>query len=309
MHKFSELVKFRNDLAASVKHLQLKSAVEEKISELTKLKKLNPGFVYNEQIDEYIHEFAQLIHLNKQIIEKIQRQIDSIDLEIDQLAKMLFDTEHQRQAFTLDLLPAENPKFNQDTDDYIITRIGSYCNWKYPGAVVYPREQKWVLAMVANDPLYIVEHNHVELADLIEGFNEVYVNRLRCYTNGFISLPKQQFSFVLLWNVLNYISVDRFEYYIKQAYELLRPGGTFMFSYNNTDIEQSAVLAELDINSYANARIIKTLAKKIGFEIFKFEDLPTGDSMLAYASWVELRKPGELTTIKAHQALAQILGK
>lgn len=309
MHKFSELVKFRNDLSASVEHLRLNSTVDEKILVLTKLKNLNPGLVYNNQIDEYIHEFVQLIDLNKQIIEKIQSQIDSINLEIDQLAKMLFDTDLQRQLFTLELLPAGLPKFNQDTDTYVDARISNYCDWKYPSVVLYPREQRWILNMVASDPLYIIEHFHVEFANLIKGFDQVYVNRLRCYSDEFITLPKKQFKFVLLWDVLNYISVDQFEYYIKQAYELLKPGGTFMFSYNNTDIEQSAALAEVNINSYANATIVRTLAKKIGFEVFKFEDLPTGDSRLVYISWVELRKPGTLSTLKMHQALGEIQQK
>jgi hypothetical protein len=308
MPTFSELVKFRNDLAASIEHLQLDSAVNEKIAELTKVKKLNPNIDCNNQIDSYVQEFTELINVNNQIVNKVKGTITAVTLDVDQSAKSLFDTDDQRDRFTLDKV-IQILELDKKQTDYIITRIGSYCDWLYPSLIAYPREKKWVQStIVASDPLYLVQHSSIELSILIEDFSEVYKNRLRCYDN-LSTLPQQQFKFVLLWDFLNYVSVDQFDYYLKEMFNLIRPGGSCMVSYNNCDLEGSAKLAELNAFSYANARIIKNLAENIGFEIIKFEDLATGDALITHISWVELRKPGTLSTVKANQALAKIIQK
>jgi SAM-dependent methyltransferase len=311
MHKFSELVKFRNDLAASVEHLQLDSAVNEKIVELTNIKKLNPNLNYNTQIDSYIREFSQLIDVNHQTINKIKTTISDITLDIDCLAKTLFDTDEQRDTFKNNNI-YQLLELNEEQNNYVSNRIGSYCDWLYPSLIIYPREKKWLLStIVASDPLYLVQHNSIKLRSLTKDFSEVYQNRLRYYdiNNKFSLLPEKQFGFVLLWDFLNYISVDQFEFYLREIFNLIKPGGSFMFSYNNCDLEGPARIAELIGSSYANARIIETLSKQIGFETIKFEDLPTGDKTITHISWVELRKPGTLSTVKAHQALARIIEK
>lgn len=310
MHKFSELVKFRNDLAASVEHLQLDSAVNEKIAELTKVKKLNPNIDYNVQLDSYMQEFSQLIDANKQTINKIKDTIVATTSDIDQLAKILFDTDDQRDRFTDDKV-IQLLELDENQTDYITTRIGSYCDWLYPSLIVYPREKKWLSStIVASDPLYLMQHSSINLSELTEDFSEVYQNRLRCYDiDNFKKLPQGQFRFVLLWDFLNYISVDQFEFYLKEIFDLIKPGGSCMFSYNNCDLEGPAKLAELNASSYANVRIVESLAKQSGFEIIKFEDLTTEDALITHISWVEIRKPGTLTTVKAHQALAKIIEK
>jgi hypothetical protein len=310
MPTLSELVKFRNDLAASIEHLQLDSAVNEKIAELTKVKKLNPNVDYTDQIDSYMQEFSQLIDANKQTINKIKNTIVLTTSDIDQLAKTLFDTDDQRDRFTLDKV-IQLFELDENQTDYITTRIGSYSDFLYPSLLLYPREKKWLMStIVASDPLYLVQHSSIELDNLIEDFSEVYKNRLRCYnTNDFSILPQQQFRFVLLWDVLNYVSIDQFDYYLKEMFNLIKPGGSCMLSYNNCDLEGSAKLAELNAASYANARIIKNLSENIGFELIKLEDLPTSDAFATHISWVELRKPGTLSTVKAHQALAKIIEK
>jgi SAM-dependent methyltransferase len=309
MTKFSELVKFRNNLIASINHLHLDSAVNEKITELSKVKKLNPGIDTN-HLDKFIQDFLQLITANKQIVKEIEDTISAITLEIDQLAKTLFDVTEQKNKFKesnfFQLL-----ELDEIQTEYISNRIGSYCDWLYPSLIIYPREKKWLSStVVASDPLYLMQHHSTKLTDLIEDFSEVYKNRLRCYANNdFSILPQQQFRFVLLWDFLNYIAFDYFKLYLEEIYNLLKPGGSFMFSYNNCDLEGPAKLAELTDVSYANARIVKTLAETIGFEIIKFEDLLTGDALTTHISWVELRKPGELVTVKSHQAVAKILTK
>jgi hypothetical protein len=51
------------------------------------------------------------------------------------------------------------------------------------------------------------------------------------------------------------------------------------------------------------------LLNEIGYEITALHDDETNDAFNTHVSWVEIKKPGTLTTSKAHQALAQIVSK
>jgi SAM-dependent methyltransferase len=46
-----------------------------------------------------------------------------------------------------------------------------------------------------------------------------------------------QFGIVLCWDNFNHLSLDKIEKYIREVWKLLRPGGCFIFNYNNCDFE------------------------------------------------------------------------
>jgi hypothetical protein len=61
--------------------------------------------------------------------------------------------------------------------------------------------------------------------------------------------------------------------------------------------------------SYSNLRWLIKLLKEIGYEITALHDDETGDAFNTHISWVEIKKPGDLKTVKAAQAMAQIIVK
>ena len=98
----------------------------------------------------------------------------------------------------------------------------------------------------------------------------MYQSRLRIYeiTNeDFSILPQNQFGFVLCWEIFNFLSLEKIEQHIRQVFDLLRPGGVFMFSYNNCDIYSIARVAESRDISYAQDDLLKNLCLNIGYEI------------------------------------------
>jgi SAM-dependent methyltransferase len=109
--------------------------------------------------------------------------------------------------------------------------------------------------------------------------------------------------------MFNYLSADKIEQYLKEVFQLLRPGGHFVFSYNNCDIEGPALAAELQVASFVTARWLVKLCDEIGYELNELHDVETGDAFTTHISWVEIKKPGNLRTVKAAQALAQIIPK
>ena len=74
-----------------------------------------------------------------------------------------------------------------------------------------------------------------------------------------------------------------------------------MFSYNNCERINSARYAEKGFMSWVTKTDLLKLLNKYGYEVIVTKDFEET------VSWVEVRKPGELTTVKSHQALAAIV--
>ena len=114
------------------------------------------------------------------------------------------------------------------------------------------------------------------------------------------TLPLNQFNFVFSWNFMNYASLDTIKEYLKIVKELLRPGGVFMFSYNDGDRPAGAAMAENFFMTYVPKHMLIPMCESLGFEVVNQR---TRDVSI---SWIEIRKPGELTTTKAHQVLGEV---
>ena len=80
----------------------------------------------------------------------------------------------------------------------------------------------------------------------------------------------------------------------------MKPGGVFLFSYNDGDTPSGAGMAENFAQTYIPKSLLIPTCESLGFEIFK-------DAHYApNISWIEVKKPGILHTIKAHQVLGEI---
>ena len=101
-------------------------------------------------------------------------------------------------------------------------------------------------------------------------------------------------------NEFNYVSLDTITQVLKQLKELLRPGGIFLFSYNDGDTPAGAGMAENFAQTYMPRSLLTVLADSLGYEINKTSDY--GNNI----HWIELKKPGTLHTVKAHQVLGEI---
>jgi hypothetical protein len=298
MAKFSKLVKFRNSMAAVVNDLELTTAINSRIDILNGLKDDD----YPE-ITDLIDEFKLLISANQQTVNTAKKIVDETEVKIDKLGLEMFGTNSNFKS-------AGSIELNDDLKEYLDIRIGNYCEWQYPSMLLYVNHNSWISSMVASDPLYLTHRGDIKtLKRMIQGYDQVYQNRLRLYDikdDDFSILPQEQFSYILAWNVFNYISMDGIKDYLTKLYPLIRPGGVLMFSYNNCDKVNGAALCEIAAGGYASSRAISAVIESYGYKLIKFEDFDCGANTV---SWVELRKLGAKTTVKAHQALAEIKRK
>jgi SAM-dependent methyltransferase len=309
MSKLYDLIKFRNYLIDKLDNFSLHSSIEDKIELVNKTK--NIFFEHSEYLDEKINDYLKVCTESKKIIDEINTKISQLNIEIDNTADLIFDNQEYRDQFSENHIYRNIP-LSMELQSWIESKITHGCDWHYPALQINPRFKKWIDIMVAADPLYLTHTNILAINELIKDYPQLYQRRLRVYeieNKKFSILPQGQFSFVLCWDTFNYLSTDKIEQYLKEVFQLLRPGGRFIFSYNNCDLPGPALAAELDAASFVTARWLVKLCGQIGYEIIESHDVETGDAFTTHISWIEIKKPGNLRTVKAAQAIATIFEK
>lgn len=194
-----------------------------------------------------------------------------------------------------------------EIENEILNRIQLHTSWRYPALEIGCRDGEWTRYMVAADPLYITDHYRDFLESAVKDFPDEYKRRVRPYLTqdaDLSALPQNQFSFVFCWNFLNYRSLDTVKEYLKAVKEVLRPGGIFMFSYNNGDMHECAGYAEGFWMSYIPKSYLVPMCESLGFEVTHTREVRGEGTAI---SWIEIKKHGELDTVKAHQVLGEIM--
>ena len=308
--RLSSLVKFRNNLV-ELSHAQtLKKQVENERNLFKTLHDNYPNIAYTDQYSNLTNTYNHAVKSARTAQAEVSNWINQVNADIDLLSKTLPLPFSVAQPFFDFNFLAHLP------DDLLITianRIHRHCSWQYPALQIGCKSKFWTDYMVAADPLYLTNQHTEIMLDVVKHYTPEYQNRLRVYEipadQLTAKLPLKQFSFILAWEILNFATYDELLNVLTQAYYLLRPGGVLMFSYNNCDIDTSAHLFEIQSMSFAQQNKLTKDIKKIGFELIAFKNCPTGDPLYTHVSWCELRKFGTLSTVKAHQAMAKILGK
>jgi hypothetical protein len=141
-------------------------------------------------------------------------------------------------------------------------------------------------------------------------FTEQYQNRLRTYTikediNQDIlgKIPNNQFGFCFAYNYFNFRPFEILKKYLAEIYTKLKPGGTFIMTFNDCDRASAVKLVEQYYSCYTPGYLVRELVQSMGYEIVYswHNDGPV--------TWLELKKPGELTSIKGGQSLGKIVQK
>jgi len=307
--KLYDLVTFKHSLNSNLNLTEVINSIDRLCTNLNNIKtqseldQENTKFV-DQLINYYKNLLSQVTHPLEQRIEKIN-EIDSI---ITNESHKLFANSYNIENYTGGY---ENVRDNrkitvyEDTEQMIKQRIMLYTNWRYPALEIGCREGEWTQYMIAADPLYVMDQFPEFLKTTNELFPTQYQARLRKYlinreTHDFSALPQGQMAFIFSWGYFNYISLDTFTQVIKQIQQLLRPGGVFLFSYNDGDTAAGMGMSENFGQSYLPKSLIIPTCQAVGLEIVTEQHLDTN------IHWLEVKKPGTLHTVKAHQVLGEI---
>jgi hypothetical protein len=320
MSTLAELVKFKNDLRDTIGNLSLESEVLEKTRLVDTIKCRHEITDYHQDLEQYLQECQNLLAKNNDIIRLIKNTIEKIDNDIN----IKVQSELDKNKFTEDTIH-QLLSTNQEIEKIIQLRIGGYSDWRFPGLQLHCRYNRItpmpdnfvnpkdrIGPMVGNDPLYLVGSDLETLTETIANYPNVYQRKIRLYEvkkRDLLVLPHAQFGFILCWDFLNYLPVSVIEWYLKSILALLRPGGVLLFSYTNGNIETSASFVDQRRYCWATDAIIKKMVIDLGFDIINFIDLATNDNELTWVSWAEVKKPGNLTSVKKSQSMGQVLSK
>ena len=252
-----------------------------------------------ESINQFDSQLDQLRSAVQQLIEQHEPEYFQNSLELYNTGYLNDTAEHIRdRRITIDPVSA----------DTIQQRVRLYSNWRYPGMVLRPAHALFVENLVACDPMYFVDTKD-SLLELTESwFTPQYQVRLRRYVVDeysdqrlFVNFPVGQFGLIYSFHFFEYHAWPALQRYLQECFDLLRPGGVLAFTYNNCDLWRQVGMVEHYSGCYTPGRLIKAYAQELGYEtVFDFDD----DSN---TSWMELRRPGNYSSIRGGQTLAAIL--
>ena len=197
-----------------------------------------------------------------------------------------------------------------DTDSRLLLtgRLLQYTDWRLSGLIIRPAREKFIEDLVPLDPLYVVDQHKDLLQPSIQAFTPEYQRRLRPYVindydhvDALWQLPANQFGLIFAYNYFNYKPMKVVRQYLDSMFARLRPGGVAIFTFNDCDWAHGVALAEKSFMCYTPGREIQAHCNHIGFEILSV-NRGQGD-----VSWMEIRRPGEIESIRGGQSLAKIV--
>lgn len=258
--------------------------------------------------------------------DKIQQELDKLDTMLDNFK---VDIEHElrkketsylSKSYTLYENAGESPEYilgrkkeHPIVTDGIIKKklihaISENCTWKYPGVIVRPPEDDLISPMISLDPLYIMDEDLKLLEETKKKWTPEYQLRLRYSIINdadeviFKKIPQAQIGFVLVADFFNYKPLDIIRKYTAEIYNLLRPGGVLLFTYNDCNLANGVRNFEKILYSYTPKSLVIPMLESMGFELVSsFSDANSN------TNWVEVKKPGTRTTLRGGQTLGKIV--
>lgn len=312
--KLSELVAWRNQLNEMIESAVLQKQTTHYESQLRYL--LDP------KTDNFAESIAtvnqQLIALNQQVgnVEQSLAQLkQQVDQQINQDGHRWFlesyKLYHQSlRTDSVEVILNRREQYLPDVQSQFLSRLKNYTDWRFPGMIVRPGLETFVDSMVANDPLYLVDTHYDLLTPAIKRFPEAYQRRLRPYVvKEYLAepilnkIPDAQFGLCLVYNFFNFRPMESIRQWLTELLTKLRTGGVLIMTINDCDHPHGVDLVERNFACYTPGHLIIELARSIGYELLHVYNSGTA------LTWIELKKPGELTTVKGGQTLAKIVEK
>lgn len=309
--KLSELVEVRQYITDCLHTESIKNSIQTHSSVINKIMDIpGPHIVQSKIISsDSIQLLKQLDSIQssvKQMLLDVENEINRVTSDYHQRGYMINGSYATNRTSVECERTLRNISIRDKTKEKIIAVISQYADWQYPGLEIGPGDGQWTDCLVACEPLYLVDIHKEFLESTTKKFNERYQSKLRTYVTketNLNMLPQNQFGFVFSWNVFNFLTSDLVDQYLSEIYKVLRPGGVCMFSYNNAERPACAANVEIGFMSYLPKTLLLQLATRNNFELIKVVDLEET------ISWIELRKPGELSTIKAQPTMGAICEK
>jgi hypothetical protein len=308
--KTSDLVYYRNHLQgwqpdppgwAARNHLQ-------NLIEYVRVNSVQVGNTA-EQMSAHLARVTQGVNDFYNTVQSLDRQLAALIKDSEQALYASTDEAWQLLPLTENTEKILTRRLNHVPEELeaMTALIKTATDWRCPGMILRPAQESFVDDLVALDPLYLVDIRQDLLRPAQSRFNEQYQRRLRLYTheprepNMLAHLPQQQMGLIFVWNYLNYVPLSVLFQYLESFVQLLRPGGIAVFTFNDCDRGHGVALSEQHFMSYTPGHLIKNRVQELGLEITHCVNAQ------ADLSWMAVRRPGEIASLRGGQNLAKIV--
>lgn len=272
-----------------------------------------------DNLDFLVNTFTS-IHANSLSTEIIFKNLlEQVQQEIDNQSSRYLTYGYTINEVTA-LVPSQNIEVDQkfrtiprtkQFEEELASRVRVYTNWKYPCLEIGPGTGSWTDNFVGSDPLYIVDIHREYLNAVVFRYQEEFKRKIRPYLIGaeaerspvdLSDLPKNQIGFIFSWSVFDFLPLDQLHMYLTSCYSVMRPGAIMVFSFNDCDYYENAALAENGQRHWMTKKLLQKAFDEIGFELQSF-----CTSQDQVHNWAEIKKPGQLYSMKTTTPLAQVM--
>jgi len=256
--------------------------------------------LYNE-LDSALDDMQRMNDEYNSSLDKVDKKISELLREQELVVlRRDYDT-YATQERTLELMQQRALK-DKDFIKEISTDVGYYSDWRWAGVELNPSTGSLTESMLACDPLYLYTGNIADTDSIRSKFNSFFADKRLMIYDDLDQLPQNQLGIATSINCYEFWPIDPIKDEMHKVYNILCPGGYFIFTYN--DCEQEASLDFLAgaeaYRSYNTRTLIKSMVEMLGFDIVKEQCYREANS------WMVVKKPGDLTTQKLSAPLVTI---
>jgi SAM-dependent methyltransferase len=197
--------------------------------------------------------------------------------------------------------------YEQEVLDFFSNRVKIQASWKWPAVEIRPAHGEISDNLIACDPLYLVDTHQDMFKNVKNKWTPEYQRRIRYYTLDethkkiFNQLPHGQIGLLVAVDFFNFRPLELIKTYLQETFSVLRPGGMAIFTYNNCDYPIGVDNFENSYYCYTPGEKVKEICKEIGFMVAASFDLENN------VSWLEIQKPGTMSTLRGGQTLGKII--
>lgn len=255
----------------------------------------------HKELDSIIQQMRDLKIRHDEILSKINKKSDQLlrDEEVKILRRDYdtFAAQKPDLALINERVEKLDPQFV-----YIIKRnIGYYSDWRWAGVELNPSNGFLTRAFLACDPLYMYTNNVIDKEAIKKEFNSFFTEKRMMFYDNLLHLPQGQLGLAVNVNSYEFWPFDPIKTEMQKVYNLLKPGGHFIFTYNDCEQLASLDLCANDYRAYNTKTLMINMVQMLGFDVVKQDEVCNGTH-----SFMVVKKPGILSSQKLSSPLVAI---
>ena len=235
---------------------------------------------------------------------KLNKHIDNLlrDEEV-KILRRDYDS-HDNTNPDLELMTSRIESLDPEFVRLMKLQIGDFSDWRHAGVELNPSNGLLTRSFLACDPLYLYTGNVVDKQKVKEQFNRFFSDRRLMMYNDLLDLPQGQLGLAVSINSYDFWPMDPIKTEIQKVFNLLKPGGHFIFTYNDCEQISSLDLCANDYRAYNTKTLMTSMVQMFGFDIVKQENYCNGAH-----SFMVVKRPGKLTSQKLGAPLVEVKHK